>query len=128
MLVEAAWVPGCAPFVVALKQQGVSEIVDVSNGFTLSSRPETVIHPIKAADQFKVVNEGEIHVLIYARQLVSPLDPPTPRRKGAHVGGLPPCIDILALQFEIGADVQRGIDNDSRPQPVPFVIPWARLT
>src|SRR5215468_10479485 len=52
--------PGVQPFVVTLKPQCVSKIVDVTDGFTLGSRPQTVIHPIKAADQFKVVNEREI--------------------------------------------------------------------
>ena len=120
--------PAVHPLVVTLKQQCVSKIVDVSDRFTLSSRPQTVIHPIKAADQFKVVNEREIQVLIQSCQLEGRLDPPAPRRKGAHVGGLPPCIDIFALKFEIGADVHSGIDDDRRPELVPRVVPWTGHT
>ena len=118
--------PAVHPLIVALKPQGVSEVVHVANCFTVRSRPETVVHPIKAGDQFDVVNEGKVQ--IQSRQFVTTLDPPTPRRKGAPVVSLHPGVDILALQLEVGGNVQRGIDNGSRPQPVPFVIPWARLT
>ncbi len=102
------------PFVITFQQQSVREVIDKTGGRAFGGRSHRVIRRVITPDQFNVVHDGRIQ--IQACQFITRLNPPTPRLYVSDVGRLLPGVDIFTLHFNIGTEVNGGVQHQSRPQ------------